>query len=182
MIYWLSKLPPPSFVRSSARAFDQWLNHRSTRVCWHVSAADFFELSFTFVAVYWLELSYVGFCALPCSHFKRRYVLATMSILPTVYPPHFPVRAMSHNEFFNEIAGKVIQLLTSHEGNWWMDKHYKECNRNWECLLRCSAHRERSFMRVVWNCLAPERFIQVHERLCRCTWLGSAAVVEENVG
>ena len=44
---------------------------------------------------------------------------------------HFPFRenywAMSHTKVFEEVAPVIVCFLCNHEGNWWMDYHYKEC-------------------------------------------------------
>ena len=73
---------------------------------------------------------------------------------------------MSHNNDFNEIAGEVFLLCTSHEGNWWTDDALLEVHPQLGVsLLRCSAHMDMSFM-----------------RMCPCTGLFALALVEENVG
>ena len=48
--------------------------------------------------------------------------------------------AMSHNKVFNEVGDRVMQILSNHENNWYMDRHYMKCREYNQCMC-CIARR-----------------------------------------
>ena len=48
--------------------------------------------------------------------------------------------AMSHNKVFNDVGVRVIQFISNHENNWYMDRHYMKCREYNQCMC-CIARR-----------------------------------------
>ena len=80
----------------------------------------------------------------------------------TVNERHPPVQAMSHNEAYvdvlHDIAGEVVQFLTTHEGTRSTGRLYNKCNPPKSESPSCCIHR---------NIFAPPYSCQ----LCRNAWI-----------
>ena len=99
-------------------------------------------ISHPFILPFTLSCSKLCFCSsyLVCvsvafalaSNLTMAYVAARALSICFRYEPHFPVRdtddrrywSMSHSELFGEVAPGSINMIVTHDKDWFMDKHW----------------------------------------------------------